>query len=334
LNFLKGLILRNPGLKALALFLSIIVWLVVTNLQNPKQNRFFFVRLEVINLDPDLALRDNPQDFITLEVRGQSDKVAGLSSQQMRSYIDLRGAKAGTAVYDVIVDRDSIPREVEILEWTPTRIGLNIERTVARRVRIEPSIVGDVADGYRLVEISVSPPTADLRGPQSQLDRLTSIRTLPIDIAGANDGLVRRAKLDVPRGLVLVKPDLADVRIEIAERYVERSFDVPVSVVRLQRGLRSRVEPAQASLILYGPKNVVEGIGGQDLAVSVDVRGLGAGVYPLFASARVPNSDLVSILQIRPNKFEVAIEKYDEVESGSLEDRVPEPGATVGGGIK
>jgi YbbR domain-containing protein len=334
LNFLKGLILRNPGLKALALFLAIIVWLVVTNLQNPKQNRFFFVRLEVINLGPDLALRDNPQDFITLEVRGQSDKVAGLSSQQMRSYIDLRGAKAGTAVYDVMVDRDSIPHEVEVVEWTPTRIGLTVERTVGRRVRIEPSIVGDVADGYRLVGISVSPTTADLRGPQSQLEGLASIRTLPIDIAGANGGLVRRAKLDVPRGLVVVKPDLADVIIEIAERYVERSFDVPVSVVRLQRGLRSTVEPAQANLILYGPKNVVEGIENRDLAVSVDVRGLGAGVYPLFASARVPNSDLVSILQIRPNKFDVAIEKYDEVESGSLEDRGPEPGATGGGGIK
>ena len=306
------------------------LWVVVISLQNPKGNRFFFVRLGIENLNPNLVIQDDPLDFVTLEVRGQSDKVAGLSSQQMRAFIDLREAKTGTSVYDVVVDRDAIPGEVEIVGWTPTRIGLTLERMVAKSVRIEPLVIGDVAEGYRLGEISVPAATAQIRGPESQLDKLTVIRTTSIDITGFSTSTVRRARLDVPKGVILVKPNLAEVKIEVAERYVERSFDVAVSVVGLLEGLESKVEPAQASLILYGPENTMDGVSDQDLSVSVDVKGLETGVYPIFATTRVPDPEHVSILQIKPSKFEVAIEEPVDSRRRFIGDSYILPGVIEG----
>ncbi|MBC7342621.1 MAG: hypothetical protein H5U02_09285 [Clostridia bacterium] len=89
----------------------------------------------------------------------------------------------------------------EWVEITPATASVWIPIVAEQPSRVLPvrvQVSGQVAPGYQVQRILVSPQTVVVFGPQNVLDQLLAINTEPIDISGAKRTITQEVKLQVP----------------------------------------------------------------------------------------------------------------------------------------
>ena len=75
--------------------------------------------------------------------------------------------------------------------------------------------VGYPAPGYRLLNVSVDPPSVLVKGFPASINALTRLQTESIDITGLTDTFTQQASLDLPAGVTLDQVEEVFVTIEI-----------------------------------------------------------------------------------------------------------------------
>jgi YbbR domain-containing protein len=181
------------------------------------------------------------------------------------------------------VDQDGNP--VDGVTITPNRVDVSVQvqqlggyRDVAVKVRT----TGQWAIGYRLTNISVSPPTVTVFSPDPQVvnDLPGFVETEPLDLTAASDDLEARVELDLPEGVTLVGGDQSVlVQVSIAAIESNLSMTLPVEVIGLSPGLQADVSPDAVDVILLGPVPVLETLTPDTVRVVVDLTDLEEGVH-------------------------------------------------------
>ena len=99
----------------------------------------------------------------------------------------------------------------------PTRVRASVhmaEDQKTKNINFKPVIKGNPAEGYKVGEISVSPPVATVKAPGSYFDTHNEIETEELDISGATDTVTKRLDISKPEhGMVI--PGTATVTVEI-----------------------------------------------------------------------------------------------------------------------
>ena len=237
MNFLRGLLLDNLGLKGISLLLAFLLWLQVGSQQNFQ--RTISVPLEFYNLPADLEITGDYTKEVDVIIRAQR-RVKSVG--RMSAVIDFKDARPGTAIVPLTADRNITngPSGVEVLGIIPARLRLELERIAEKTVRVEPEIQGKPAPGYQLAAVRSWPSEVTVTGPQSSVDKMTQARTLPIDVSGRSASFTSSATLDPqdPR----LRVDLStpvEVEIDIEEERREVSFArISIEVEPKKEGVR------------------------------------------------------------------------------------------------
>jgi YbbR domain-containing protein len=109
--------------------------------------------------------------------------------------------------------------------FTPRTIGLAVQ------------VTGEPAHGYRVVSVTVQPPTIEVTGPQSVIENLQAPLPLePIDVSNVRESFVRPKLIDPPDN-VQVDVQTAVVRVEIAPIMAEAAVYLAVSITDIPAGL-------------------------------------------------------------------------------------------------
>jgi YbbR domain-containing protein len=81
-----------------------------------------------------------------------------------------------------------------------------------------PALLGQPALGYETGEVLVRPNSMEVEGPESRVNRLSSIATVPIRLDGKQSSIEQTTDLDVPDPQIrLQHPSPVNVRIEIRQ---------------------------------------------------------------------------------------------------------------------
>jgi YbbR domain-containing protein len=100
---------------------------------------------------------------------------------------------------------------------TPSRarVTFKIEQTLVQRaVGITPQIVGLPAAGYRVANVTVDPPTAQVTGPSNIVDKLQTLGVEKLDVTGAKTDVTQSRSIDKPPN-TLVDRQTVVVKVEI-----------------------------------------------------------------------------------------------------------------------
>lgn len=174
-------------------------------------------------------------------------------------------------------------------------------------VVVEP--VGLQATGFRVTNITVTPPIVTLYSsdPQLVVDLPGFVSTLPLDISGAEADIEIRLALDLPEGVQVVGEEQnVLVRIGIAPIETSIVLNIDVEVAGLGRGLVADISPQTVGVILSGPLAVLDNLQSGDVRLLVDLTDLGKGVHLLEPQAEIL-PDGVQVLSITPSSIEVVI---------------------------
>lgn len=206
---------------------------------------------------------------------------------------------------------DSTLQTVNGVTTDATRVNVNVpvtQKVGFRDVAVKVNLVGQAAPGYRITNITVSPPIVTLASndPQQVQALPGVVDTLPIDLNGADSDVIVRRSLALPTGVNLAGEQTVFVQISIAPIEGSIQLERPLEWLNLGAGLTATVSPATVNVLLVGPLPVLDQLNPDDIRLTVDLAGLNDGVHTLAPRA-VLFSDALRAENILPNLVEVII---------------------------
>lgn len=220
------------------------------------------------------------------------------------------------AAYDsngVIVEGVSIdPEDVNVTMPITQRGGY-------RNVTVKAIVTGQVASGYRLTNISVSPLTVTVysSNPEVVNELPGVVETQPLNINGADEDITESLPLNLPAGVSVVGESTINISVTVSP--IQGSITINNSTIELV-GLNPEyvvtISPEEVDVILSGPLPLLDDLNASDVRVILDITDFLPGTYQINPRVEV---DVPQILveSILPETVEVIISIPPTVTPGS-----------------
>jgi len=305
---------RNWPLKLLAVGLAFAVWVAVTG-----ENRIVADLKVPVNvvLPPGRFLARPAPPTVGVELRGAETVLRGIDSTDLSLRLDLRGAPAGTREVELGAGAlTGVPRGVDVVQFDPERLALEIAEGERRSVPVSPSFVNEPPHGYALYGARVVPESVGVEGPGGDVAKLSRLRTDPIHLEGRTQPFTVRVGVVSDRPSVRVlDPGPVEVRALVDAAPVEVTLDeVPVVIAGQLAG--ASAAPASVRVTLSGPPAVLSAIGPGQVRAVVDVSSLEPRAEPYRLSLRA------EILRVSPD--DLARVTVKSISRSSVEVTVPD----------
>ncbi len=178
-----------------------------------------------------------------------------------------------------------------------------------RDLAVKVVVRGQVASGYRLDSISVSPPVVTVYSSNPDLVNALPgvVETQPLDLQAAKDNVTLRVPLNLPGGVSAVGDQTVVIQAGISP--IQSSLTLSgqrVEIIGLADSMDAQVSPETLDVILSGPLPVLNTLSRQDVHVRVDVTGLAPGSYQLSPVVQILASG-VSVESLLPGTVEVVL---------------------------
>jgi YbbR domain-containing protein len=296
---------RHLGLKVLAVAIASLLWLSVT--RDAIVERSLRVPLEFQNIPERLEIVGDPPGTVDVRVRGASSLLSRIEPGDVVAVLDLRGARSGQRLFHLITDQVRAPFGIAVAQVTPPTVSLQFETSGSRVVPVVPTVEGDPAPGYVAGPVRSNPPTVEVVGPESHLDRLQQATTEPVSIENARALVEDTVTVGVAdSALRLRTARTATVFVDILPAPIERTLaDVPVRSQHLVGGRTAIVQPATATVVLRGTREMLAGVRPETVKIYVDLATLGPGRYTV--PIRVDPGEEFGVIRIDPPSTQVRI---------------------------
>jgi YbbR domain-containing protein len=199
-------LLRNLGLKVLALAIALIVWFVFAAQRRERiSERTYAIPLSLVNIPPRMVVASPLPPSVEVRVRGPFTALRQLDPAKLEAVIDLADATRGEKLYRLAPEDINVPQEVEVIAISPAQFRIVLDAMAEKSVPIVPNVIGQPSPGHEVTEVVVEPRYARLTGPASILSPMSQVTTDPVSIGD------RSATLSVP---ATVLPDTPGVRVK------------------------------------------------------------------------------------------------------------------------
>ncbi len=259
-NIARKVFLEDWVLKVVALVISLALWLGVTGLSTPG-NENYSVPLNIRTSDNSIVTGTIIEE-VEIRLSGDKRKIEQINKDDLRISLDLTDIAAGDHIVALTPETVAItlPLGLKLDAIRPNKIPVRIEYVEEKEVPVTAETEGDLPEDYEIYSATVSPLKVPVRGPSSIIRSLSSVSTERIDLNNrTSDFTAKQVPLNVSAARATLLQTVVDVTFRIGEKRIERIYLV---AVKDQPGKR-------ATVVLFGPKSIFEGIEREDIQVEV-----------------------------------------------------------------
>jgi YbbR domain-containing protein len=254
---------------------------------------------ELASLDPINASISGPQSQVAQVIR-------------LRAIIDLTQARekitASLPISAVDINGNTIegvvisPSAVQVIQPVSQKGGY-------RNVVVKVVSQGNLADGYRLTNITVQPPNITVFSEDPAIVETLPgyIETLPIPLQNIKADATIPAELNLAPGISLVGNQVVMVTIRVEP--VESSLTisrVPVLVTGLADTLQATLSPQVVDILISGPLPLLDVLKTQEIQVTLDLSGKGEGTYQLAPNVLISSPE-IKVESVIPGNIQVIV---------------------------
>ncbi|MCL2718926.1 MAG: CdaR family protein [Lachnospiraceae bacterium] len=193
---------KNIGIKIASLLFAAVMWVIVTNINDPVDSASFFdvpVRIDNTHLlDEDgrvYIVLENTDIISRVTVRAPRSVISRISSENIIAKADIRDISSlDTVAVTLSVDNAS-PAEISDIFASSNILKLEIENSGNKRLSIRPQLVGEIAEGFMSADVTVVPNLVAIDGPESLIESVSSAGVV-FDITGMSNDITG-ASVDV-----------------------------------------------------------------------------------------------------------------------------------------
>lgn len=191
------------------------------------------VGLDYYGVPPNLIVTQGLVSKIIVRLRGPETLIRSIPREALHQAIDLSIIKKGENIVPLSADHNMLPvfRAFDVIDIQPPRIDIIADTLVERNVRLETKIDSPLgSDALKTEDVSVSPATVILRGPEQIISKISS---LPVvirpDPKAVGTQQIQMITLDTP-SLVTASPAQVRVVYTITSGRVVVSRKYPITV--------------------------------------------------------------------------------------------------------
>ncbi len=191
----RKLLYENWGIKLISLALAVSLWLFATS--KGKMEVSLTVPLELQNIPAGMAVVGDVVRYLEVRIQGPERLMRDIGSgKKVVCLLDLGLTRTGDNRLRISPDDIRRPSGIAVTHLTPYEINVTLEPILRRTVRLRPVLHGAPAAGYRIIEVSTNPARVTAEGPAGVMRGLSELRTMPIDVQGAQDTITIEPRID------------------------------------------------------------------------------------------------------------------------------------------
>ena len=249
------------------------------------------------NVEPEQVVVSGPEDLVgRVAAAVASVDLSGVVTDVRQTYSLVPRDDSGFMVAGVTLDPSSVDIEITVEQ-----------KRFSRLVVVSPSLEGSPAAGYNVTSVELDPPSVTLLGSLELLNVTSFVVTDDIDITGATSDITRIVNLvGLAPGVSISGSGTVTVRISIAAGEGEATFGVAPQWTGLASDLRVVSVTSLVEVTLQGELPTLRNVSPDQVTVSVDLSGLGAGSHRLEPQVEAPGR--LQVADISPTSVEVVLE--------------------------
>jgi YbbR domain-containing protein len=257
----------------------------------------------------ELSTRDVVIEPATVTVTGPASIVEQVAKATVDVYLR-DGVKETFTVSRNPVARqasDELVGSFVVIEPSAVQITVPIvQQTGFKEVAVRPRIVGTVAAGYWVRDVSVEPLTVLLGGDRDVVARISGfVETMPLDISGATSDIVERLALALPEGATAVDTQGVKVTVKVEPQQGSLTVVRRPTIRGLSTELVATVIPEEVEVTLIGPLPRLNSLTDEDVFVYVELVDKGVGQYRVELTTLAPEG--LEVISISPATVDVEI---------------------------
>lgn len=304
MKILKDLLVNNIELKVGSLLLAILLWLQIAG--QPVQ-RTLLLPVEFVNIPVEMEIANDYEREVEVVIRSRS--TASFDERELAIVVDLRGVEPGVERSFPLGSESVLnrPYDVDVLDFTPARIRLQLDNTVEEMIGVTPQIVGQPVDGFEVTGVEV--PQVMIRGPESRVENVTEVQTEPINIEGLASAVSRQVAVDIgDRGVRIDPPSISVVVTIEEERKEVRVRRIPIRLIPQDTGIRLATRWAEVQGTV--PASFMEELNVEDFQATVNTEALQPREEPylVMPAILVPEAynGVLRITSVIPEQVEIS----------------------------
>ncbi len=261
-RLLRRVFLEDWLTKAIALFITVTLWLGVTGLRAPTTARLRGIPLN-LRVSNDIEVTNSPVEEVDLVITGDKRKIDLLNQRDLVVSLDLIDVPVGERTVQMNAENVNIelPTGVKLDEIQPSRIAVKLEAVEEREIAVQAVTEGVLPEGLEIYSKTVLPAKVRVRGPESFVKSLDSVATEKINLENRReDFTVRQVALNVVNPKVTVLDTAVDAAFRIGEKRTERVFTV---------SFQTDAGNKTATATLYGGRSILDSIKPEDLKLEI-----------------------------------------------------------------
>ncbi|NTW97079.1 MAG: hypothetical protein HGB28_00825 [Oscillochloris sp.] len=242
--------------------------------------------------DPQITSGGQPLSRVAIS--GPQNRVLRVTAVQTTANIEQLRASYQAPLSLTAVDENGQAVDGVLISPTTVNVRIPITSVVGLKlVPVQAAITGLPEPGYMITSVQVNPPLIALTGSSGPLDRAAVLLTEEIDLRGARNSLIRKARIIFPVGTSPQIGEPSNVQVTVQITQVSQAFQVAlpaqVRATGVGSGMLASVSPDVVSVVITGSSDLLATLALQTLQATVDVSGLGPGSYQLPLTVRLPD---------------------------------------------
>ncbi len=183
---------NNTAVKVLSLFISVILWIYVLNVQNPPIERMIYVTPQDQNLK-DTYILETKLPNIKIKIRGLRESINSVEQrEQVEATMDLKTARLGTNTALVKV---TVPTGMELVDYEPRSVNIVIDTILEREFPLDIMIDGEAMEGYILGEVNMESKVISVKGRTKKLN-LVKKGLVHVNVTSAQQDITSTFSID------------------------------------------------------------------------------------------------------------------------------------------
>lgn len=243
-------------LKILSVLIALGMWIMVVS--GHEETKEMTVPVKLINVsNGKVAIADNPN--VSINIKGAARLMQSLANSDVLLDIDVATFPNGQSIRRILPEDFKTPLGLEVVDVKPAELRITLDNITAKDVRVLPSIIGEVKQGYMVESITLKPNSVSVTGAKSVLSKLENISTMPINLSERSENFVQNVVLKDYEGVTKIQPSSVEVRVKLRENMVEHEFtNVPVECMNLKSNLMVVNTPSLSYVKARGREDIID----------------------------------------------------------------------------
>jgi YbbR domain-containing protein len=250
------------------------------------------VQLRITGKLPDGYLVNN-QTVTPDQINISGEQDIAQTVTQAAVMLSLDGLRGDVTENDVPVLLDDKGQPVSGVQFSPAtvRVSVGIDRQVGvKTVPVRVTTAGQVASGYWLSSLTVTPQTVTITGGPAALGGVDYIDVPPLDLGGAKADVSRATKLTDGNGYSLLSDADVTVKASIQPLRTTEVLPLGIAIQGVPDGLEARISPSTVEVTIGGLVPALSALKPGDVSAVVNAAGLDTGPHTVPIRLNAPAS--------------------------------------------